>query len=177
MKTKLILILLLSMTLVFVSCENDSQPLQSISDMQSLEGQSLSKSWEQSAEDLAQKLMDGMWAGDVDAVMSCFWNSPDFIFVRDNGMPGHGWDAMKMRVERIINQTESRELTITEARRFRLGDEVYSAGKATWEKFYYFAYGGEHEMFLESWTNVAKKVGDNWVYVVYHEHYISEIIP
>ena len=118
MKTKLILTLMLSMALVFVSCENDSQPLQSISDMQNVEGQSLSKTWEQSSDELAEKLMKGMADGEIDVVMSCFWNSPDFIFVSEKGDIVRGWDDMKIGVTGMINATETRELTVQSVRRF-----------------------------------------------------------
>ena len=133
MKTKLILILMLSMALVFVSCENDSQPLQSISDMQNVEAQSLNKAWEQSSIELGEKLMQGMADGDIDVVMSCFWNSPDFIFVSESGVITRGWDNMKAGVTGMINSTEWRELTVQSVSRFRVGDEVYSVGIATWK--------------------------------------------
>jgi ketosteroid isomerase-like protein len=167
MKTKLILILMISMALVFVSCENDSQPLKSISDIQNVETQSLSKTWQQSGDELGDKLMQGMVDGDIDVVMSCFWNSPDFIFVSESGVITRGWDNMKAGVTGMINATESRKLTVQSVSRFRVGDEVYSVGIATWELQ---IKEGPKVEFQEVWTDVAKKVKGNWVYLVDHAH-------
>ena len=139
--------------------------------MQNLEGQSLSKTWQQSGDELGDKLMQGMADGDIDVVMSCFWNSPDFIFVSENGVITRGWDNMKVGVTGMINATSSRELTVQSVSRFRVGDEVYSVGTATWDlQFKPEVLGGAHIVFQEVWTDVAKKVKGNWVYLVDHAH-------
>ena len=172
MKSVVISVLMLSMTLIFVSCENESQPIESTSDVTT---QSLNKPWPVALEELGEKFTTAFANGDVDVVMSCFWNSPNTLLVLENGVVVQGWDNIYVGIEGLIAATEWRTLTVDEIiSQFRIGDEVYTVGKATW---HYQVIGGPEVQFQEVWTDVAKKVKGNWVYVVDHAHDLTPFTP
>lgn len=177
MKTKLILILMIAMALVFVSCQNESQPLQSMGDMQNLEGQSLSKTWEQAAEDLNEKFTKAMADLDIDAFMECIWNSPDAILVLERGDIVRGWDNIYGGVAGMMATYGKLDLEINRISRFRYGDFVFSVGQATWKRWLPSSdfNGPPDESFQEVWTDVTRKVKGKWVVVVNHPHWVGEV--
>jgi ketosteroid isomerase-like protein len=145
MKLKVVLILALLAALFFMGCENTD-----------------------AVQELGEKFVTAFNEGDLEAVMSCWWNSPNTLLVLENGVVVQGYDNIYAGVEGLINGTEWRTLTVDEIiSRFRVNDEVYTVGKATW---HYKIIDGPEISFQEVWTDVAKKVGGKWVYVVDHAH-------
>jgi len=174
MKFNLIIIVLFALTLVFVSCENDVQPTQAIADQTSdealwLETQSLEKpltGWQTANEELSERFLAAFAAKDLDGVMDCFWNSPDLVLVLENGFVVRGWDNVRFGVEMMLNSHDAVLLEVNEVSRFRLGANVYSVGTATWTR----TANGVSTSFVETWTDVAKKVNGKWVYIMDHAH-------
>ena len=155
MKAIQILTAILIFAFLCISCESDSQPTfveTNDSQIESLEKREL---WRDALKMLGEKFTSSMNKGDLDGFMDCIWNSPDFIFVSESGQIVRGWDNMRAGVEAMMNATEWRELTVDEVSSFRLGDEVYSVGIATWK---FQLKGGPYVEFEEVWTDVAKRV-------------------
>ena len=172
MKIKIFSVLFFLTTFIFVSCEYDSQSSQNPVDVES---QILSKPWQDELEELGTKFTNAFNNGDVETIMSCWWKSPNTLLVLENGIVVQGWDNIKIGTIGLINATEWRTLTVDEIiSRFRFGDEVYTVGKATW---HYKIVNGPEIQFQEVWTDVAKKVGGNWVYVVDHAHDLTPFTP
>lgn len=174
MKNYAFLISVLVFALLFVSCENESQPISA--DMSNVETPSLEKGipWQVALDALSDKFLTAMEAGDLDGFMECIWNSPDFIFVSEKGQISRGWNNMKVGVEGLMNATEWRKLTVDEISSFRLGDAVYSVGVATWN---FKLKNGPEIKFKEVWTDVAKRIDGKFVYVVDHAHDLTPFTP
>ena len=167
MRVYLVLASILMIAVIFVSCEMDNQP--TFVETTDTEAQNLEKRdlWQHALDMLGEKFTSSLKNGDVDGFMECVWNSPDFIFVNADGQITRGWDNMRAGVEGLINSTEWRELTVDEISSFKLGDEVYSVGLATWK---FQLKGGSYVEFQEVWTDVAKRIDGKFVYIVDHAH-------
>jgi ketosteroid isomerase-like protein len=172
MKFKAISILMLSMIFIIVSCEDESQPLGSSFDMQNSEPQALSKNWQQSAEDLNAKFLAAIADHDIDAFMSCIWNSPEALLVLEHGIIVRGWDNIKGGVTGLMASHANLDLEINRISRFRFGNVVYSVGQATWTRT-----GGPapDESFQEVWTDITRKVNGKWVVIVNHPHWVGNV--
>lgn len=174
MKTKVFLILTLVLALLIVSCDNESQP--TIVGSSNVESSNLEKgnAWQLALDALVHKFTSSMEAGDIDGFMECIWNSPDFVFVSQNGEITRGYNNMKVIAEGIINATEWRTLKVKQISSFKAGDAVYSVGIATWD---YKLKNGPEITFDEVWTDVAKRVHGKFVYLVDHTHDLTPFTP
>ena len=123
--------------------------------------------WQLSYDTLSHNFITAIEAGNIDGVMECIWNSPNFIFVNEKGEISRGWNKMKVVISGLINATEWRKLTINEISSFRSGDAVYSVGLATWN---FKLKDGPEIKFNEVWTDVAKRINGKFVYIVDHAH-------
>lgn len=172
MKFKLVSVLILSAAFLFISCENFDQPTQNQPEEQQ---QSLNKPWPDAVDELSQRFIGAFEAGDLETLMSCWWNSPNTLLVLENGVVVVGYDNISAGIEQFINSTEWRTLTVDELiSRFRVNDEVYTVGKATWT---YQVINGPLVTFQEVWTDVVKKINGNWVIVVDHAHDLTPFAP
>lgn len=173
MKLKLVLILALLAALFFMGCENIDPPTQNpVDDPQQ---QSLNKPWPDAVNELAERFVTGFNEGDLEKVMSCWWNSPNTLLILENGVVVQGYDNIYAGVEALINGTEWRTLTVDEIiSRFRVNDEVYTVGKATW---HYKIIDGPEVSFQEVWTDVVKKISGKWVTIVDHAHDLTPFTP
>ena len=133
--------------------------------------------WEEAQEELGQRFLSAFANKDVDGVMKCFWNSPDVILVLENGFVVRGWDNIRAGVQGMIEAHEYLNLEVNEVSRFRLGDEVYSVGTATWTRTLKDEFGGETTTLVERWTDVTRKVNGKWVYIVDHAHDLTPFSP
>lgn len=172
MKTKLIITSLLFWALFIISCENESQPTFiefPESESSSLEKDGHFKNLESAYQEMGEVFQSAFVDGDVDAFMSCFWNSPKLINVGANGQVTHGWDANYAGVEGLFNVTEpgSREVTIDELSQFVLNNELYTVGLAT-IKFKFI--DGPLVEYQEVWTDVTRKIKGKLVIVMNHAH-------
>lgn len=172
MKHILISLIIFFLGLFFVSCEvDDGMPtMGTIGSQNSTEfssPQPLNKTWKSAIEELGLKFQSSFENGDVDGVMSCFWNSPDVILVLENGQVVRGWDNIRMGVQNTIENTDARSVVVDEVEQFRLGENVYSVGTATWT---ITPKGGTEFSYTERWTDVIRKVSGQWVYLVDHAH-------
>ena len=178
MKISVFLILLFSFAFLFVSCENDVQPTESVADQPNenaawQETESLEKSltgWEIGVEDMGIRFTEAIANKDLDAFMECWWNSPDVTLVLENGTVVRGWDNIRAGVEMLMDAHIELNLEVDEISRFRLGETVYAVGTATWTRTLKPEYGGETTVFTEHWTDAARQIKGQWVYVIDHAH-------
>jgi ketosteroid isomerase-like protein len=184
MKISVFLILLFSFAFLFVSCENDVQPTESVADQPNenatwQETESLEKpltGWEEANEELGERFLAAFAAKDLDGVMDCFWNSPDLILCLEDGFVVRGWDNVRFGVQMLMDGHDALLLEVNEVSRFRLGANVYSVGTATWTR----TANGVTTSFVERWTDVARKVNGNWVYITDHAHDLTpftQVLP
>ena len=173
MKLKVVLVFVLLASLFFMGCENIDPPTQnSVDDPQQ---QSLSKPWPEAVDELGEKFVTAFNEGDLETIMSCWYNSPNTLLVLENGIVVQGYENIYAGTEQLISATEWRTLTVDEIiSRFRVNDEVYTVGKATW---HYKLVGGPEVTFQEVWTDVAKKISGKWVYIVDHAHDLTPFAP
>ena len=118
-------------------------------------------------EDLNKRFTEGMSQKDIEQVMSCFWNSPDLIFVNFDGTVFRGFDKVRKAVEQLFTQSESLSLAIDEVSHIRQGESVFAVGTATYEMK---TKEGISQRITERWTDVRRKVDGRWVYVMDHAH-------
>jgi len=118
-------------------------------------------------EDLDQRFTGGMSRKDIEQVMSCFWNSPDLIFVIYDGTVFHGFDNVRRAFEQMFAQCEGLSLVIDEVSHIPQGDSVFAVGTATYEMT---TNEGTSQKITERWTDVRHKVDGRWVYVMDHAH-------
>jgi uncharacterized protein (TIGR02246 family) len=122
-------------------------------------------------EDLNKRFTEGMSQMDIEQVMSCFWNSPDMIFVNFDGTVFRGFDKVRKSVEQLFAQSESLSLAIDEVSHIRQGESVFAVGTATYEMK---TKEGISQRITERWTDVRRKVDGLWVYVMDHAHALTQ---
>jgi uncharacterized protein (TIGR02246 family) len=121
-------------------------------------------------EDLNKRFTEGMSQKDIERVMSCFWNSPDLIFVNFDGTVFRGFDNVRKAFEQLFTQSESLSLVIDEVSHIRQGESVFAVGTATYEMK---TKEGISQRMTERWTDVRRKVDGRWVYVLDHAHALA----
>ena len=118
-------------------------------------------------QELDRRFVDGMSNMDIDQVMSCIWDSPDFIFVGTDGTVIIGADGVRKSIEEWFAQCESLHLVINEVRQIPVGDSIFAVGTATYEMK---AKDGSAQQLRERWTDVRRKIDGRWIYVLDHAH-------
>lgn len=121
-------------------------------------------------QELDQRFVDGMSQKDIEKAMSCFWNSPDLILVVFDGTVFRGSENVRKALEQMFAQFESLRLVIDEVSHIRVGDSVLAVGTATYEMK---TKDGLSQQVRERWTDVRRKVGGRWVYVLDHAHALA----
>ena len=121
-------------------------------------------------EDLNKRFTEGMSQKNIEQVMSCFWNSPNLVFVSFDGNVYHGYDNVRMAVEQLFAQAESLSLVINEVSHILQGESVFAVGTAAYEMT---TIDGVHQTIRERWTDVRRKVDGCWVYVLDHAHALA----
>ena len=118
-------------------------------------------------QELDQRFCDAMSKMDIEQVMTCFWDSPDFIFVGTDGTVVLGADGLRKSVEDWFAQCESLRLVIDEVRHVPVADSVFAVGTAT------YTIGGKDasvQTLTERWTDVRRQIDGRWIYVLDHAH-------
>ena len=157
------LILLLFLT---VSCEKQAEneeQAKSLTDADLLVNQ-----------ELDQRFLDGMNQMDIEKLMSCFWNSPDLIFVDFDGNVNRGSNNIRKVFEQFFAQFESLSLVCDEISHIRAGNSVFAVGTATYSMQ---MKDGTTKQVTQRWSDVRGKVEGRWVYVLDHVHFLSSSNP
>jgi uncharacterized protein (TIGR02246 family) len=123
---------------------------------------------------LDQRFLDGMNQMDIEKLMSCFWNSPDLIFVDFDGNVNRGSDNIRKVFEQFFTQFESLSLVCDEISHIRAGNSVFAVGTATYSMQ---MKDGTTKQVTQRWSDVRGKVEGRWVYVLDHVHFLSSSTP
>ena len=121
------------------------------------------------AKELDQKFTEAMGRKDLDAVMACFWNSPDLVLVSD-GEVQRGADAVRSHLERRFARVGSVKLEVNEVTYLQSGDGVIGVGTATFDLQ---PASGPRQLMVERWSDLRRKIDGRWVYVLDH----TTIVP
>ena len=117
--------------------------------------------------ELNQCFGEGLIKKNIEQVMGCVWDSPDFVFVATDGTIFMGSENFRRATEAWFTAFESIDCVLDEVKFIPAGDSLLVVGKATYtltEKD-----GSSHKL-PEVWTDVRKKIGGKWVMVLDHAH-------
>ena len=112
--------------------------------------------------DLERRFTEAMSRKDLDAVMDCFWNSPDLIVVLFGNVQ-RGAEAVRGGIAQMFEQNESVKLTVNEASHVPVGDGVMTVGIETYDLK---PKNGPSMQIVEAWTDLKRKIDGRWVYVL-----------
>ena len=149
-----------------VSCKNQvesGEQAKSLTDAELLANQ-----------ELDQQFIESMSQMDIEKLMSCFWNSPDLIFVDFDGNVNRGSDNIRKVFEQFFTQFESLSLVCDEISHIRAGNSVFAVGTATYSMQ---MKDGTSQQVTQRWSDVRGKVEGRWVYVLDHVHFLSSSNP
>ncbi len=119
--------------------------------------------WETGNSELDQRFLRAMADKNIDAVMTCFIDSPDLCVVLW-GKEMRGPDQVRASVMHLFNSYDEVKLAIDRVSEFPSGDAVLAVGQAT----YTLTLRGEITKIREVWTDVRRKIDGRWVYVLDH---------
>ena len=125
-------------------------------------------------QELDQRFIESMDQMDIEKLMSCFWNSPDLIFVDFDGNVNRGSDNIRKVFEQFFTQFESLSLVCDEISHIRAGNSVFAVGTATYSMQ---MKDGTSQQVTQRWSDVRGKVEGRWVYVLDHVHFLSSSNP
>jgi len=174
MKIKLIFILLFCVTCLFIGCENEAAPTESIAgteDAGDLEKGFGYGNWLEGNYALEEKFGTGIMNKDVDLFASCFWNDPNFCFVTATGEVVRGYEANREGIVQLFETFETIEVEVHWIDRWLVGRKVYAVGEAS---FRMVMYDGTVVEYKEVWTDGRMKVKDEWVIFLNHAHMLVE---
>ena len=149
-----------------VSCKNqveNGEQAKSLTDAELLGNQ-----------ELDQRFIESMGQMDIEKLMSCFWNSPDLIFVDFDGNVNRGSDNIRKVFEQFFTQFESLSLVCDEISHIRAGNSVFAVGTATYSMQ---MKDGTSQQVTQRWSDVRGKIEGRWVYVLDHVHFLSSSNP
>jgi hypothetical protein len=174
MKIKLIFILLVSFTCLFIGCENEAAPTESIAAIEDdgdLEKGRFHKNWLEGNLALEEKFGVGIMNKDVDLFANCFWNDPNFCFVTATGEVVRGYEANREGIVQLFETFETIEVEVHWIDRWLVGRKVYAVGEAS---FRMVMYDGTVVEYKEVWTDGRMKVKGEWVIFLNHAHMLVE---
>jgi len=169
MKNTVLRFSILNLTLLLlltVSCKNQvesGEQTKSLTDAELLGNQ-----------ELDQRFIESMGQMDIEKLMSCFWDSPDLIFVDFEGNVHRGSDNIRLVFEQFFAQFEALSLVCDEISHIRAGDSVFAVGTATYSMQ---MKDGTSQQVTQRWSDVRGKVQGRWVYVLDHVHFLSSSNP
>jgi ketosteroid isomerase-like protein len=124
----------------------------------------------QANHELNLRFAEGICQKNIDQVMDCIWDSPDFIFVGTDGTVYLGSDSFRKETEKWFAEFETIGLELNDLKLVPAGDSVFAVGKCTYE----FKTGDRSSSTLrEVWTDVRQKIGAKWIYVLDHAHALT----
>ena len=121
-------------------------------------------------QELNQRIGEGMIQKNIEQIMSCIWDSPDFVFVATDGTVFLGSENFRKATKAWFAAFESIDVVEEEARFIPAGDSLLVVGKATYTLT---AKDGSSHKLPEVWTDVRKKIGGRWVMVLDHAHALN----
>jgi ketosteroid isomerase-like protein len=136
--------------------------------------QSLSDQDLRAQKELDRQFCDAMSRKDIKGVMDCLWNSPNLIVVLFDATVYRGWDSVRKALEQLFRDFRSVRLEIDEVTHLPLGDGVVAVGTATYD---FQPADGPAQRIVERWTDLRRKVGGRWVYVLDHAHALPAASP
>ena len=125
-------------------------------------------------QELDRRFSEAMSQKNIEQVMSCFWDSPDLVFVDFEGNVVRGSDNVRKNLEQKFAQSESQRLVIDEISHIRAGESVFAVGTATYKMQ---AKDGTSQQITERWTDVRAKIDGRWVYAMDHIHLLASPSP
>ena len=120
------------------------------------------------AKDLDQRFAEALRSNDLDAVMACFWDDPG-LHVVVNGEVCRGSEAVRAVFKQMLNQHESVTLTVEDVSYVRTGEGVIGVGTAIFDMK---PPGAPGALLVERWSDLRRKVGGRWVYVLEHATFL-----
>ena len=116
------------------------------------------------AKELDRRFAEAWRSNDLEAVMACFWDDPG-LHVVVNGEVHRGAEAVRAMFQQMLDQHESITLTVDDISYVRSGEGVIGVGTATFDLK---PLGGPATLLVERWSDLRRKVGGRWVYVLDH---------
>lgn len=117
------------------------------------------------AKELDQQFIAAANKGDVDAIMACYWNSPDLIVYPPDEMEVRGWQAQKAGFKHFVATMPNAKWELVEPNYKAVGDVVISWGKV---KLTVPSEGGAPVEMLFRYTDVRTKRDGKWVVILDH---------
>ena len=114
--------------------------------------------------DLDARFCAAMSGRNVEAAMACFWDSPDLVVVVF-GNVARGTPAVRGGIAQMLEQNSSVKLAINEVSYVPSGADVLTVGTATYDLT---GTNGTATQIVERWTDLKRKIGGRWVYVLDH---------
>ena len=125
--------------------------------------------------ELDQRFFEAMSLMDIEKLMSCFWDSPDVIFVDYDGNVFRGSEDIRKVFEQFLDQFESLSLSGDGGYSIiRAGNSVFAIGTSTYSMQ---MKDGTSKKVTQRWSDVRGKVEGRWVYVLDHVHFLSSSNP
>jgi ketosteroid isomerase-like protein len=115
--------------------------------------------------DLAHRFVDSLNRKDLDGTMACIWNSPDMIWV-SFGTVIRGYDGFRNGIAQMFNQNDTVKIAVTDISYVPVGDTIMAVGTATIDL--QPKGGGPSQHIVERWTDLERKIGGRWVYLLDH---------
>jgi ketosteroid isomerase-like protein len=117
------------------------------------------------AKDLAKRFVDSINRKDLDGTMACVWNSPEMIWV-SFGTVVRGYDGFRGGMQQMFSQNDKVSIAVTDISYVPVGDVIMAVGTAAIDL--QPKDGGQSQHIVERWTDLEKKIGGRWVYVLDH---------
>ena len=121
-------------------------------------------------QELNMRIGEGMIQKNIEQIMSCVWDSPDFVFVATDGTVFLGSENFRKATEAWFTEFESIDAELEEVKFIPAGDSLLVVGRATYTLT---AKDGTSHKLPEVWTDVRKKIGGRWVMVLDHAHALT----
>ena len=131
---------------------------------ENVSGKSLSEKELAEAKELDRRLCEAISRKDLDAAMTCFWDDPDLVAVIAGDVQ-KGPAAVRRGLQQLFDQHESVSLEVNEITYLRSGDGIIGVGTATFDLK---PVNGERQLMVERWSDLRRKIGGRWVYVLDH---------
>lgn len=116
------------------------------------------------ADALDQQFLAAFNAGDVEAMMALYWNSPDLVSIGPDGMGTKGWDATRAAAVEMVKGMAGAKIEFLEVNNRPEGDVVLGSGR--WR----LTMGpAESQQVIEGrYTDVKAMRDGRWVYLMDH---------
>lgn len=104
-------------------------------------------------------------AGDVDALMATYWNSPEFVSIGLDGTPVTGWDAVRAGTASMFQSMPGARLALYSAASRVEGSTVLTSGRF---RLTLPAGDGPEQVIEGRFSDVKAPRDGKWVYVMDH---------